>query len=94
MCEVRSELILLLRAERGYTSLLSWVSRTATPASTLPTVNEISIVEFSVVDFPCDGRDTLRNFQACERNSKAWTVESFDWRIGKGYQDCVRQAVP
>jgi hypothetical protein len=26
------------------TSLLSWVSRTATPASTLPTVREISIV--------------------------------------------------
>lgn len=28
------------------TSLLSWVRRTATPASTLPTVNETSIVEY------------------------------------------------
>lgn len=29
--------------EREYTRRLSWVSSTATPASTLPTVNEISI---------------------------------------------------
>jgi len=33
-----------------YTSLLSWVSKTATPASTLPTVKEISIVVVLVVD--------------------------------------------
>jgi hypothetical protein len=31
-------------ASEARTSLLSWVSRTATPASTLPTVNEISIL--------------------------------------------------
>jgi hypothetical protein len=30
------------------TSLLSWVSKTATPASTLPTVNEISILVMCV----------------------------------------------
>jgi hypothetical protein len=34
-----------IKCPRGrHTSLLSWVSKTATPASTLPTVNEISIV--------------------------------------------------
>ena len=37
-CQVR------LGAGRGHTSLLSCVSRTATPASTLPTVNEISML--------------------------------------------------
>ena len=40
---MRVERWLLGRIEE-LTSLLSWVSKTATPASTLPTVSEISIV--------------------------------------------------
>jgi hypothetical protein len=42
------------------TSLLSCVSRTATPASTLPTVNEISILICDVVTFFVVARDSLR----------------------------------
>lgn len=45
------------------TSLLSWVRRTATPASTLPTVNEISIVDFGIVDVCSVARVTLRQFE-------------------------------
>ena len=48
-------------APRGsYTSLLSWVSSTATPASTLPTVNEINMVDFRSGVVPGGERDTLR----------------------------------
>lgn len=38
------------RFEGAHTSLLSWVSSTATPASTLPTVNEINIMSACVCD--------------------------------------------
>lgn len=56
---------------RGLTSLLSLVSRTATPASTLPTVNEISIVD-------CEYGLVLRKMDLLSTRTKFPETESCD----------------
>jgi hypothetical protein len=53
------------------TSLLSWVNRTATPASTLPTVREISIVcAFCLRDALSSREIRCDNFLAKDATSK------------------------
>ena len=76
--EIRSANITLvgwsvIGAVGSQTSLLSSVSKTATPASTLPTVNETSIVMFEVMG-PCVmvGSIQLRHLADTAWTSKLW----------------------
>jgi hypothetical protein len=78
MCELSMELFFLSCAEDERTSLLSWVSRTATPASTLPTVNEINIVEVAVVDFSVGRRNTLRQLPSLQTRLGSLGVLCFE----------------
>ena len=48
---------------RGHTSLLSCVSKTATPASTLPTVKEISILKVCGAVFVVNSEIRCDNFK-------------------------------
>jgi hypothetical protein len=65
----------------GRTSLLSWVSRTATPASTLPTVSETSIVcAFCLRDALSSREIRCDNFLANGTRPRSTDVSSFYWQ--------------
>jgi len=70
----------------GRTSLLSWVSRTATPASTLPTVSEISIVcAFCLRNALSSERYVATTFLRTGRDLEARTSARSDWQKGRGW---------
>ena len=68
-----------------HTSLLSCVSRTATPASTLPTVKEISILKVCGADFLVNSEIRCDNFELADATWKAWAAKAADWL---GEQGC------
>jgi hypothetical protein len=66
------------------TSLLSWVSRTATPASTLPTVREISIVcAFCLRDALSSREIRCDNFLA--NGTRPRSTDALDWQKRRGW---------